>query len=325
MRQTTWMAGLAALAFSLGAAAQDFPDMRWDPGAEDCEPALQKTEARAFDETTIVIRQNPCVDHEANLLYLLIGNEKALLIDSGATEDPRLTTELTNLVASYLTQPDGSRLPLVVAHTHGHQDHRAGDAAFAAQPLTTVVPAEGQGMRRFFGIERWPDDQPRFDLGGREVVVVPTPGHHEDHVAFIDTRARLMFTGDFYLPGRLLVQDLEAYRTSMLPLAEAVNAWGVRWALGAHIEMDVHGNLYSGSASFHPEERSVAMPFTANEVYMLGMNLEDFNGFYSRHADYVIVNPVHNLMALAAGVIVAILLLVLGLRRFRRNRRRVTA
>ena len=295
--------------------------MRWDPGAENCEPFLQKTEARAFDETTIVIRQNPCVDYEANLLYLLIGNEKALLIDSGATEDPRLTSELTGLVGRYLTKPDGSRLPLVVAHTHRHQDHRAGDAAFAAQPLTTVVPHEGEGMRKFFGFRQWPDDQPKLDLGGREVVVVATPGHHEDHVAFLDTRTRLLFTGDFYLPGRLLVEDLEAYRASVRNVAELVNAWGVQWALGAHIEMDARGNLYSGGASFHPDERSLAMPFEAQEVYLLGMNLKDFNGFYSRHADYAIVNPVHNLIALATGVIVAITLLIWGLRRFLRNRR----
>ena len=295
--------------------------MRWDPGAEDCEPFLQKTEARAFDETTIVIRQNPCVDGEANLLYLLTGNDKALLIDSGATDDPRLTAELTALVSSYLTKPDGARLPLVVAHTHGHRDHRAGDTAFAAQPLTTVVPHEGEAMRKFFGFRQWPEDQPRFDLGGREVVVVPTPGHHEDHVVFLDTRTRLLFSGDFYLPGRLLVQDLEAYRHSVLLATELVNAWGVQWALGAHIEMNARGELYSGGASLHPDERSLAMPFTAKEAYLLAMNLRDFNGFYSRHADYAIVNPVHNLIALAAGVALAVMLFIWGLRRFRRNRR----
>jgi hydroxyacylglutathione hydrolase len=319
-----WVAGWLGMAAAAPLANAQGPlDMHWDPGAEDCTPAQARTQAHAIDETTIVIRQNPCVDYEAPLMYLLIGSEKALLIDSGATDDPRLTTELTGLVGSYLTRPDGSRLPLVVAHTHGHRDHRAGDAAFAALPLTTVVPHEGEGMRQFFGFQRWPDDQPRFDLGGREVVVVPTPGHHEDHVVFLDTRTRLLFSGDFYLPGRLLVQDIDAYRASVRMAAELVNAYGVSWALGAHIEMDASGNLYSGGASFHPDERSLAMPFADKAVYMLGMNLKDFNGFYSRHADYAIVNPVHNLLALVAGVLLAMALLFWGLRRFRKNRRRV--
>jgi hypothetical protein len=85
--------------------------------------------------------------------------------------------------------------------------------------------------------------------------------------------------------------------------------------------MDTRGNLYSSGSSFHPDERSLAMPFTAKEAYLLAMNLKDFNGFYSRHGDYVITNPVHNLIALAVGVLVAVVLLILGLRRFRRNRR----
>jgi len=297
--------------------------MRWDPGAEDCEPYAQKTEARAFDETTIVIRQNPCVDGEAPLMYLLIGEERALLIDSGATDDPRLTTELTGLVSGYLARPDGSRLPLVVAHTHGHQDHRSGDDAFAALPLTTVVSHESEGMRKFFGFRQWPDDQPRFDLGGREVVLLPTPGHHEDHVAFLDPRTRLLFSGDFYLPGRLLVHDMEAYRQSVRNLSEFAATWGIRWALGAHIEMGANGKLYSCGASFHPDERPLQMSLAGNEVYMLSMNLKDFNGFYSREAGYVIVNPVHNLIAASIAALLVLVLAGWWLRRWRSNRRSV--
>jgi hydroxyacylglutathione hydrolase len=102
----------------LGSAmAAGFPEMRWDPGAEDCTQDQQRTQVHAYDETTIVIRQNPCVDYEANLLYLLIGPDRALLLDSGATDDSRLTAELTGLVAGHLAKPNGSRLPLVVAHT----------------------------------------------------------------------------------------------------------------------------------------------------------------------------------------------------------------
>ncbi len=104
------------------------------PVLEDCTPAQQRVQAQAIDEATIAIRQNPCVDYEAPLMYLLIGDELALLIDSGVSDDPAITAELTSLVSRYLERPDGSRLLLIVAHTHGHQDHRAGDAALAALP-----------------------------------------------------------------------------------------------------------------------------------------------------------------------------------------------
>jgi glyoxylase-like metal-dependent hydrolase (beta-lactamase superfamily II) len=321
MKHAKWLvAALAAIAMP-AAFAQVSLHVSWDPGAEDCAAGQGRVQAQAIDSTTIAIRQDPCVDFEAPLMYLLIGGERALLIDSGASADAQITSSLTSLVASYLTRADGSRLPLVVAHTHGHQDHRAGDAAFAAQPGTTVVPHEGEAMRKFFGFANWPTDELRFDLGGREIVLQPAPGHHPDHVLFLDTRTRLLFTGDFYLPGRLLVDDIDAYRDSAMRLVEFVQVWGVQQALGAHIEMNARGVLYSSGATYHPDEHAVALPLGVKEAVALHGALQDFNGFYNRHADYAIAHPVHNLIALATGVIVALVLLVWGVRRLLKNRR----
>ena len=311
---------LMALLAAPVSMAQISLDMRWDPGSEDCTEGSERVQAHAIDELTIAIRQNPCVDFEANLLYLLIGEERALLIDSGATDDPRLTAQLTGLVSQYLERT-GSSLPLVVAHTHGHQDHRAGDAAFTALPNTTVVPHEGEAMRKFFGLEDWPNGSVRFDLGNRSIEIVPAPGHHPDHVLFLDSRTRLLFSGDFVLPGRLLVDDIDAYIASMVNVTEAVQANGTRHALGAHIEMNSRHELYSAGASFHPDEIGMALPFDMKEAQLLRQNLDDFNGFYNRHANYVIVNPIHNLIALAIGVIVALTLLVWGGRRLWKRRR----
>ncbi len=310
-----------ALLATPAAFGQASLDMRWDPGAEECTPDQRRTQAHAIDETTIVIRQNPCIDYEANLLYLLVGRERALLIDSGASDDPAVTGALVELVGEYLVKPDGTRLPLVVAHTHGHQDHRSGDAAFAALAGTAVVPHEGEHMRQYFGLKNWPNDEVRFDLGGREVVIQPVPGHHPDHVAFLDMRTRLLFTGDFYLPGRLLVDDIDAYRGSAMRLVEFVQVWGVRHALGAHVEMDADGELYPGGATFHENERQVALPFGMKESVALHGALEDFNGFYNRHADFAITNPVRNLVALAAGAVTLLALLAWGGRRLWKRRR----
>jgi hydroxyacylglutathione hydrolase len=35
---------------------------------------------------TFILRQNPCADFEVNFIYLLVGCNKALLIDTGAVE-----------------------------------------------------------------------------------------------------------------------------------------------------------------------------------------------------------------------------------------------
>ena len=283
-----------------GASAAGFPEMRWDPGAEDCTKEQQRTQLHAYDETTIVIRQNPCIDYEANVLYLLIGTKRALLLDSGATGDPRLTAELTALVAGYLARPDGSRLPLVVAHTHGHQDHRAGDAAFAAQPNTLVVPVDSEGMRKFFDLKDWPAGGARFELGDRVIEIIPTPGHHPDHLVFIDWRTRLLFSGDFVLPGRVLVDDIEAYEESALRVIEAVTARCSIRARRAYRD-GRERRVVSKRLHVHPDERALPLPFDTARAVALRQALQDFNGFYSRHPDYVVVDPVHNLIAFAVA------------------------
>ena len=142
-------------------------DMRWDPGAEECAPPQRRTQLHAIDDATVVVRQNPCVEYEAPLMYLRIGGERALLIDSGASAEPADTAELTRLVGGYLVRADGSRLPLVVAHTHGHQDHRAGDAAFADLPDTTVVPHEHEALRQFFYLRLDDNDEIKVIAGLR--------------------------------------------------------------------------------------------------------------------------------------------------------------
>lgn len=326
-RARTGLLALALLGFVFASGAQAKPalDMQWDPGADDCDASKQKTEAHDIDENTVAIRQNPCVDFEAPIMYLLIGSDRALLVDSGATDDPRLTAELTALVSSYLEYEDGTRTPLVVVHTHGHQDHRSGDAAFAALPDTIVAPHEGEAMRQFFGFRSWPDASAELDLGDRKIMAIAAPGHHPDHVVFFDPETQLLFTGDFLLPGRLLVDDIEAYTYSALVMSEISASYGPTHALGAHIEMNAAGELYSSGSTWHPDERQVAMPFEPSDAVMLRQDLEDFNGIYLTNykGRYVIVDATRILVLLILGglaVLAAVSWLVMRLRRRARER-----
>ena len=67
--------------------------------------------------------------YEAPFIYLLIGKTKALLIDTGAVADAK-TMPLAQTVTSLLPK-GGTRLPLMVVHTHGHLDHRLATISFA--------------------------------------------------------------------------------------------------------------------------------------------------------------------------------------------------
>jgi hydroxyacylglutathione hydrolase len=96
---------------------------QWNIGAEDCaaspQPPLQ---VYVYEPQTFILRQNPCANPEANFLYLLIGSEKALLIDTGAVADAE-KMPLARTVLALLPLKDGARLPLLVVHTHQHRDH----------------------------------------------------------------------------------------------------------------------------------------------------------------------------------------------------------
>ncbi len=47
------------------------------------EPPIQ---VHAYDPHTYVLRQSKATNYEAPFLYLLFGNERAILLDTGATE-----------------------------------------------------------------------------------------------------------------------------------------------------------------------------------------------------------------------------------------------
>lgn len=294
-------------------------DVHWNEGAEDCkahpQPPLQ---VHAYNAQTFILRENLCSTFEAPFMYLLVGSTRALLIDTGDVADPGpmpLAATVARLV------PAG--LPLLVVHTHRHLDHRAGDPQFASLPNVQVVGYDIDSVRRFYHFEHWPDGIGRIDLGGRVVDVLPTPGHEATHVAFYDRNTALFFSGDFMLPGRLLIADDAAALASARRVADFVRNRPVAWVLGGHIEEDVHGNLFDWGSQHHPGEHRLAM--SRSDLLALPAALNRFNGFYSTVGQFPIMNSMHNLIA-AAGAIVAVLvgLVASALWYVRRRRRRKT-
>ena len=156
-----WLHAVAAMLFTaLPALAEPVPGSlpaHWNIGAKDCvaspQPPLQ---VHTYEPQTFILRQSPCATFEANFIYLLIGSDKALLIDTGAVADPN-AMPLAKTVLELLPDKDNKKLPLLVAHTHRHLDHRAGDPQFASLPSVQVVPFDLEGVRAFFGFTNWPN------------------------------------------------------------------------------------------------------------------------------------------------------------------------
>jgi len=314
---------LAAMLLSaLQARAEPVPGSlpaQWNIGAADCgaspQPPLQ---IHNYEPQTFILRQSPCASFEANFIYLLIGSDKALLIDTGAVADPK-AMPLAKTIMELLPDKDGKKLPLVVAHTHRHLDHRAGDPQFASLPAVQVVPFDLQGVRAFFGFDKWPNGIAQIDLGGRTVDVIPTPGHNETHVAFYDDRTAILFSGDFLLPGRLLIEDAATYRESALRVVDFLKTRPLTHILGGHIELDTAGRAYRFGSHYHPNEHRLEL--ARADLARLPEAFERFNGFYARYPNYILTNPIRNILALSSTALVLLGVAGFGLYRLWRRRR----
>lgn len=190
-------------------------------------------------------------------MYLLCGSERAVLLDTGATDDPE-TFPLVDTVGKLLAPlraRHGDAYPLVVAHTHAHDDHVAGDSMFAGVPHARVIGHSLGDVKELFGIASWPEDVGSLELGGRTLDVVATPGHEPTHVMVYDPVWRVLLTGDHVYRGRLYMKDQAAFTASVArALAFCDGGRRVDALLGCHIEVDADGKEYPAGTTLQPRE-----------------------------------------------------------------------
>src|ERR1700749_3822729 len=125
-------AALAAALLLLPGAALAAPLFQpWIDGTQASEPQMQ---VQRYAADTFVIRQSVKTNFEAPFLYLLFGKDRALLLDTGAGGLP-VRPAIDGVIADWLKGRRAS-IPLVVAHSHSHGDHRSGDGEFKDRPDT---------------------------------------------------------------------------------------------------------------------------------------------------------------------------------------------
>jgi len=250
-------------------------------------------------------------------MYLLIGNKQALLIDTGDIADPH-AMPLESLVMSLLPGEAAAKMPLLVVHSHGHLDHRAGDPQFEGVNGVQLVRSDVEHVRKYFGFADWPNGSAQLDLGDRIVDVLPAPGHHPAQLVYYDRSTGLVFSGDFLLPGRLLVDDWSAYEASARRVAEFLKDRPVSFVLGGHVEKNRSGELLPWQSTYHPDEH--ALQLTKDDLAALPAALRKFNGFYTETGPFVIENGLRILIAAALAAL--FILVALGFLTYRFIRRR---
>lgn len=125
--------------------------------------------------------------------FLLIGNKKALMIDSGAN------TPNAKELCEGLT-----KLPIMLANTHGDGDHASGTGAFKEIHMSPSDYYNCGIDKAFPGVSLVPlKEGDIIDLGGRTIEIYDIPGHTEGSIAFLDVEARRIFTGDSVQTGHI--------------------------------------------------------------------------------------------------------------------------
>ena len=220
----------------------------WITGGPNCLE-IPDWQVQQYNSTFFILRESGCTNYEKPFLYLILGKERALLVDTGAgpVDTAAFVRRLT-------------KLPLTVVHTHGHGDHVAGDKGFAGFADVTLIPATVEAEQKALGIANWPDDPGSIDLGDRIIDVIAIPGHQAAHVAYYDRKTGILLTGDHLYPGRLYVADFPAYVASTRRLVQFTESHPVAHILGNHIEQTSTPYVdYPTDTKYQPNEHNLEL------------------------------------------------------------------
>jgi hydroxyacylglutathione hydrolase len=151
-------------------------------------------------------------DHKAVNVYLIIGKDSSLVVDTGMG-----TADLHSLISKLTGKP------LIVVNTHGHPDHAGANYQFdkvyvhpadslSARACNSPVQRENAAKNMQRGESPLKDEiftetpiETRlipiheghvFHLGDRLIQVMETPGHTPGSICLLDINNKLLFTGD---------------------------------------------------------------------------------------------------------------------------------
>ena len=234
--------------------------------------------------------------------FLLIGDEKALLIDTG------MAFGNIKLNVDALTDK-----PVIVVNSHSHYDHVSNNYHFdtvygrdldftrknaSGHPKTTwqnaLQPSAVSGPlpkdfsfenyeSKGFDIDHYLKDGEIIDLGNREIEVIFTPGHTPDGMLFFDRERGYLSTGDTFYPSTLWAHRADADYKDYLATAKKMAKMEkyVKYILPGHGEIVANpnflGKLYKSLLSI----RNPKTPFKREE----NRRRYEFDGFAALVAD----------------------------------------
>ncbi len=165
---------------------------------------------------------------DGDAMYLVEGEKEAIVIDSGYG---------AGNLREYCQSLTGKPIRGII-NTHDHFDHTANNAYFPRAYMTAATrPLATRPFPSFAGID-FPRDYPveivkngdRIDLGGRTLEVIEIPDHAVGSIALLDSRERILFSGDEIIGGFKMVNtSLENVRDQFRRVWQRRDAFDVIW------------------------------------------------------------------------------------------------
>lgn len=193
------------------------------------------------------------VDFDDTKMYLLLGSQRAMLIDAGLGSG--------NLRA--FVEPMIGDLPLDVVITHGHPDHIAAMGQFQDHYSVymnhrdlPMVQSFVERMGYRIDLEQIDDlrEGARFDIGDRSFTVYEVPGHSAGCIVLFDEEHGLLIAGDAVGSNRPTITDslwmqfpgmgpIDTYLSALQVFRSKVGG-KIAEIIGGHNDLPIYGETY---------------------------------------------------------------------------------